>query len=119
MFKHLKLVLNEEKPQEKQQLLTVILQPETQVSLGTGRAFSQGNRNVPFVSGNVVTSCEDLSSAGEQIEAWKKMKSSISSLSVHVGVGEGVWLSSVTAEALKAKQMAGDRFRSLLHRLRM
>lgn len=30
-----------------------------------------------------------------------------------------MWLSSVAAEALRAKQMAGDRFSSLLHHLHM
>lgn len=43
----------------------------------------------------------------------------LSFFSLSVEGGGRVWLSSVAAEALRTKQMAGDRFSSLLHHLHM
>lgn len=77
MFKHPKLVLNEAKPQEKQQSLAVTLEPETQASLGIAEHFHRGREMSP--SFQTVLRLEDLPSTGKQTEAWKKMKSSISS----------------------------------------
>jgi len=116
MFKQLKLVLNEAEPQEREQSPAVTSQPETQASLGTAEHCHRGQEMSPSSQPVLRLRVKVCLQLGNKLRHGRRCKARFL-LSVCGGRWGCVWLSSVTAEAPRAKQTAGYQLSSWLHHL--